>query len=304
MLGKEHRMTIKQIYYLQEILKAGSISKAAESLYIAQSSLSAAIKEVEDEYKIVLFKRSAKGISLTRQGAEFMTDIHYISDFYQNLEEKYKPGLHERQSFCVAAHHHVIGQSAFEELVSHYSKTNYSFSYLEGNTEFIMDKVANNQADIGIFYFINSSRSNVLKEIAKRNISFRTISYSSCQMYVHNHHPLAHSKTVSYSQILKYPFATYDGAEPESRKYTNSLSQWNRSRHVIQITDRAEAYSLLMKTNAYLTGSGYLSPFEQSIGLVAIPVIDLEPVETCILQRNNTLLSEIAMKYCDLLLQA
>lgn len=284
-------------------MRAGSISKASESLFIAQSSLSAAVKEVEDEYHIILFERSAKGISLTRQGAEFMTDIHYISDFYQSLEEKYKPGLHERQSFCVAAHHHVIGQSAFEHLISQSSGMNYSFSYLEGNTEFVMDKVSISQADIGIIYFINSSRNTVLKEIAKRNLSFRTISYSGCHMYVHNHHPLAHNKTISYAQTIDYPFATYDGAEPESRKYTNSLSQWNRSHHVIQITDRAEAYSLLLNSNTYIIGSGYLSPFEQSLGLVSIPIIDLEPVEICILQRNNTLLSEIAMKYRDLLLQ-
>ena len=67
-------MTLKQILYVRAVSKAGSIGKAAESLFISQSSLSESIQNLEREYNMVLFERTSKGISLTRQGQEFLKD--------------------------------------------------------------------------------------------------------------------------------------------------------------------------------------------------------------------------------------
>lgn len=61
-------MTLKQILYVRAVSKAGSIGKAAEALFISQSSLSESIQNLEREYDMVLFERTSRGISLTRQG--------------------------------------------------------------------------------------------------------------------------------------------------------------------------------------------------------------------------------------------
>ena len=67
-------MTLKQILYVRAVSKAGSIGKAAEALFISQSSLSESIQNLEREYDMVLFERTSRGISLTRQGEEFLKD--------------------------------------------------------------------------------------------------------------------------------------------------------------------------------------------------------------------------------------
>ena len=76
-------MTLKQILYVRAVSKAGSIGKAAESLFISQSSLSESIRNLEREYGMVLFERTSKGISLTRQG---------IPEGY-TAADKYLPGF-------------------------------------------------------------------------------------------------------------------------------------------------------------------------------------------------------------------
>ena len=48
-------MTLKQILYVRAVSKAGSIGKAAESLFISQSSLSESIRNLGREYGMVLF---------------------------------------------------------------------------------------------------------------------------------------------------------------------------------------------------------------------------------------------------------
>ena len=63
-------MRLTQLQYLLEIKKQGSISKAAQHLYIAQPSMSAAIKELEEELGYELMKRSKKGVTFTSLGEQ------------------------------------------------------------------------------------------------------------------------------------------------------------------------------------------------------------------------------------------
>ena len=64
-------MTIQQCKYVMKIAKTGSFSEAAKQLFIAQSSLSISIKQLEQELGIKIFERSGNGVYLTNEGEEF-----------------------------------------------------------------------------------------------------------------------------------------------------------------------------------------------------------------------------------------
>ena len=66
-------MTLQQIKYVIGISEAGSLNKAAERLYVSQPSLTATIKDLEEELGIKIFHRAAKGMFLTADGEEFLT---------------------------------------------------------------------------------------------------------------------------------------------------------------------------------------------------------------------------------------
>lgn len=61
-------MNLKQLEYVVEISKCGSINKAAQNLFVAQPSLSAAIKQLEQELDFQIFQRKSSGIELTSEG--------------------------------------------------------------------------------------------------------------------------------------------------------------------------------------------------------------------------------------------
>ena len=61
-----------QLKYIVTVAAAGTISEAAKQLYIAQPSLTSAIKELENELGITIFKRTNKGILLSAEGEEFL----------------------------------------------------------------------------------------------------------------------------------------------------------------------------------------------------------------------------------------
>jgi DNA-binding transcriptional LysR family regulator len=64
-------ISLKQFKYFIEIVEAGSYSRAAEKLYIAQSALSRQIKELEDELQTPLLMRDARQFELTPAGQLF-----------------------------------------------------------------------------------------------------------------------------------------------------------------------------------------------------------------------------------------
>ena len=58
-------MTLQQIKYVITVAEEGSISKAAQKLFIAQPSLTNQIHEVEKEFDIKIFNRTNKGIIIS-----------------------------------------------------------------------------------------------------------------------------------------------------------------------------------------------------------------------------------------------
>ena len=61
-------MTFQQLMYVVEISKCGSINKAANKLFLSQSGISTAIRELEEELGIQFFVRSNRGVEFTADG--------------------------------------------------------------------------------------------------------------------------------------------------------------------------------------------------------------------------------------------
>lgn len=59
---------LRQLRYFVKIVDAGSFSRAAATIYVAQPALSAQIAELEEELGVVLLNRSARGVKPTAAG--------------------------------------------------------------------------------------------------------------------------------------------------------------------------------------------------------------------------------------------
>ncbi|VFR18206.1 Nitrogen assimilation regulatory protein Nac [plant metagenome] len=64
-------MTLAQLRYFLAIVRAGSMSAAAELVHVAQPALSQQIRQLEGELGQALFRRHARGIRLTDAGLRF-----------------------------------------------------------------------------------------------------------------------------------------------------------------------------------------------------------------------------------------
>ena len=82
-------MTLTQLRYAITVANSDSMNEAARNLFISQPSLSAAIKELEEEAGIEIFRRTNRGISVTPEGEEFIGYARQVVEQYNLIENKY-----------------------------------------------------------------------------------------------------------------------------------------------------------------------------------------------------------------------
>lgn len=76
-------MHLKELQYVVTLADEGSISRAAERLYMAQSSLSQFLQQYEAELGLALFIRTSKGLSPTTAGNLFIENARSILYHYR-----------------------------------------------------------------------------------------------------------------------------------------------------------------------------------------------------------------------------
>ena len=80
--------TLKQIRYFVAAAETGSITEAGKRLHISQPSVSAAIAELEERFKVDLFVRHhAQGLSLTPAGSRLLRDARSLLDQAEELRQ-------------------------------------------------------------------------------------------------------------------------------------------------------------------------------------------------------------------------
>lgn len=89
-------MNLTHLRYMVEVERLGSITKAASALYMGQPNLSKAIKEMEREVGIPIFKRSAKGVVATEKGKQFLQYAKAILVQMDKMESLYKDNGEKR----------------------------------------------------------------------------------------------------------------------------------------------------------------------------------------------------------------
>ena len=135
-------MTLQQLKYVITVADTGTITEAANKLYISQPSLTNAIHELEKEMNIVIFNRTNKGISLSKEGEIFLGYARQVLEQAAILEDKYKGNDGGKKQFCVSTQHYSFAVNAFVDLVKQYGQDEYDFSIRETQTYEIIEDVA------------------------------------------------------------------------------------------------------------------------------------------------------------------
>ena len=145
-------MTLQQLRYAVVTAEKKTISEAAASLYLAQPSLTKALKELEKEMGITIFTRTNRGVAVSKEGEVFLGYARQVLEQAALIEEKYLAHTGEKQEFCVSTQHYSFAVNAFVSLIRACGRERYDFRLRETQTYEILEDVAKMKSEIGILY--------------------------------------------------------------------------------------------------------------------------------------------------------
>ena len=266
-------MTIQQLKYIIGVSETGSINKAAEILYVSQPSLTAAIKDVENEFNITIFNRSSKGITLTSEGKEFIQYGRQIYAQYDNLLERFgDAGKSKRKKhFAVSTQHYSFAVKSVVEMVKKFDTTEYEFAINETRTLAIIEDVSTGRSEIGILFLSDFNRKAMTKLFNSNDLVFEKLITCDAYVYLWKKHPLAKEKSISFEQLKDYPCLSFDQNASSAFYYAEEILTENEYPKMIKTTDRATNLNLMVGLNAYTLCSGIICQELNGGDFVAVP---------------------------------
>ncbi len=127
-------MTLNQLRYVVMVAQTGSITQAAKRLFISQPSLTNAIKELESEMHITIFRRTNKGVIVSREGETFLSYARQVLDQADLLEKRYMNDKHQSLHFSVSCQHYSFAVNAFVDVIRQFGVNQYDFTLRETET--------------------------------------------------------------------------------------------------------------------------------------------------------------------------
>ncbi len=288
-------MTLQQILYVITISRCGSMNKAAQELFISQPSLTNAVKELEKEVGITIFRRSGKGTAATAEGEEFLTYARQLYQQYELLSGRYINPSEIKRKFGVSSQHYSFAVKAFVETVKQFDMKKYEFAMREEKTAEVISDVSSFKSEIGILYINDFNRKIIQKMLSENDLEFLPLINCSAYVYIWKNHPLAKNESISFDELKKYPCLSFEQGEKGSFYFAEEILSTNEYPRIIKATDRSTMLNLMVGLNGYTLCSGIICEELNGSDYIAVPYrSDADnPNETmtigCIVKKNSPL---------------
>ncbi|HGC8610981.1 TPA: LysR family transcriptional regulator [Streptococcus agalactiae] len=296
-------MRIQQLQYVIKIVETGSMNEAAKQLYITQPSLSNAVRNLETEMGIQIFIRNQKGITLTKDGMEFLSYARQILEQTALLEERYKGDNTSRELFSVSSQHYAFVVNAFVALFNGTDMTQYELFLRETRTWEIIDDVKNFRSEIGVL-FLNSYNRDVLTKLFDDNSLIATTLFTTTpHIFVSKSNPLANRKKLNMKDLEDYPYLSYDQGLHNSFYFSEEMMSQIPHPKSIVVSDRATLFNLMIGLDGYTVATGILNSKLNGDEIVAIPLDVDDVIDIVYIRHDKANLSKMGQKFIDYLLE-
>ena len=297
-------MTLQQLHYVITIAEVGSMNKAAEVLYIAQPSLTSAVRELEKELGIAIFHRSGRGVCLTSEGAEFLIYARQLYNQYEIINDKYDKNANFKKKFGVSTQHYSFAVKAFVELVKSFDTAEYEFAIRETKTKDIIQDVGNLRSEIGILFLSSFNRAAIGKLLRTYDLEFHHLIDCCAYVYLWSGHPLAKNKSISFDELQDYPCLSFEQGDGESFYFAEEILSTNEYKRTIKACDRATMLNLMIGLNGYTLCSGIICEELNGSDYIAVPFEfdsgdESNIMEIGYIKKKNTPLSPIGEQYIE-----
>lgn len=194
-------MNISELKYVSEIAKTGSMTQAAANLYLNQPNLSKSIIGLEKELGITIFRRSSKGVSLTKEGNDFLLATKEILEKFEMVEAKYKEE-DKKHYFGISVPRASYITYAFTQFVGEIANAkNLQIDFAETSSMQAIQDVSSQKHSFGIIRYALEYERYYNKILGELDLSGDTLYEFEYVIVMSGNGPLASKKIIKISDL-------------------------------------------------------------------------------------------------------
>jgi len=203
--------TLRQIKYFVTTVQCGSVAEASRKLFIAQPSISSAIKALEDQFDLkLLIRHHAQGVSLTPAGRRFYQRSCELLRSTRNFEQEALADNSAIGGYIDIGCFETVAPLYLPQLLAGFSKQHpgVQVHLRDGEQQELLHGLHNGRFDVLIFY---------AHELDKSITTEPLIPPEQPYVLLASDHPLAKQGAISLHDLADEPMILLD--VPPSNTY-------------------------------------------------------------------------------------
>jgi DNA-binding transcriptional LysR family regulator len=283
-------MKIIQLRYFKAVATYLNFTKAAEKCFVSQPAISAAIKDLEEEYDVQLFHRDNNKLILTEEGEVFLSRCNYLLDYVDKTEVIMKD-MGKKYNLIKIGIPPMIGTFIFPSIYKAFMQKypNVEIELFEAGSVSVRKAVEMNAIDLGIA---------ILNEVPLEKFNYLKTTETELHFFVSKNHPLAKKEVITLKDLNNEKIILLKSDSYQNMKVKERFKQNNIELNVMLYTSQI---NMIVEMLSYGNVGAFLF---KEIGnyyndLVSIPLDEPIKIEIGLLWNKNQLLFAVKKKFID-----
>ncbi len=254
-------MNLNQFEYLLAIYEQGSITKAAQKLFVSAPAISKMIHGLEDELGYKLLNRLANKVEFTDKGIEAISVLQEIQTNITRLKQIGEIGFELHGEFMLgSATFFTCSMMVPFVIKMHNEYENLKLNLQSSDSDTIISFVGQDKVDIGMVLICTLDAPILFREIKRNQLEFEELFEDELCFVVRKDHPLFRKPAITIYDVFQYPYICYVESVNQyvpdffemllsdlSKK--GNINQYKSEVNMIRINDRESLYELLTLTD-------------------------------------------------------
>lgn len=296
-------MQLNHLKYILKVAELGSITKAAHELYISQPSLTKTISNLEKQYNIKIFERTATGVSVTSEGRHFLYYAKNVVHSVNSLERSFQDSfyINQIQLFVATQTLDFIPQVVLNTYKK-YSNHNLKFEVYESHRSNVIKAIQKRDCNIGLIVQTNKETKAFDWQLTSTNLETEYLASDTVYILLGPKSSLYHAASITFQDLetLSHICLSIDELT-RSEWQTHKQHLYINLNHVIYCNSIHLCIELLENTDAVLYASKWILKYFKNTNIKALPISNNDIYESnliCI-KRKNEPLTPIKLHFID-----
>jgi len=212
--------TLRQLQFFTAAAEQGSVSGAARALSISQSSVTEAIRALEDDLGVTLFERQPRGLEITQKGAAFLRHARQILADVATARTAFRDDAEQATGRLSLGVTSLVAGYVLSDILSRFRRAfpQVELNVIEDNGDYLQHLLIGGELDVAVLL-----TSSVKDRMA---LHVETLLVSPYRLWLPLAHPLAAQTAISLDELAGQPLIQLmvDEIEDSTRRLMQALA--------------------------------------------------------------------------------